>query len=422
MPDPQRGNILAETLYLAEMSRAALEDTATLTLSSPLVLASRSGEGQQWQADMASLGQGRYAIAWTLPGNTQIAVSTVASASASPVELTTLTAENGSLLESSYGQTQNMILEPRPDGRLSLSWTEWPYKIKGVLIDPLSGQTTAPANWSAGVGYGYSWQDKKVVPLASGKMVAAWAENSSLETLNGLYLVRVNEQGVQDAAPYQLTFSTPTKYMLASAPDGGLWVLWTETQGEYGASVNTTWLRHFPDPHNFNQSSVQVLGTDVDTVRDFAVDGEGHLYLLSGGEVVRFAGQALPGGQEAPEGPVLLRGTETSDQLSGTPQADIIQALGGNDVLTGLVGDDQLDGGNGMDAAVYTGHAADYSFLHNQDGSLTVVDAVPGRDGTDTLNRIEQLIFTDKVIQVANTVVSQRYSEENELLRLGILR
>ena len=50
-----------------------------------------------------------------------------------------------------------------------------------------------------------------------------------------------------------------------------------------------------------------------------------------------------------------------------------------------------------MDTALFSGKARDYTITYNADSSITIVDNV-GNDGTDTLQNIERLGFTDQVI------------------------
>ena len=68
----------------------------------------------------------------------------------------------------------------------------------------------------------------------------------------------------------------------------------------------------------------------------------------------------------------------------------------GRNILTGNAGNNLIDGGTGADTAVFTGNQADYSVVHNGDGSVTVTDmrATP-QDGSDTLSNVEYLQFAD---------------------------
>jgi VCBS repeat-containing protein len=65
----------------------------------------------------------------------------------------------------------------------------------------------------------------------------------------------------------------------------------------------------------------------------------------------------------------------------------------GDDTLVGGIGDDTLDGGDGVDTVVLPGLLADYSFVHNPDGSTTVTDLWNSflSQGVDTLINVEKL-------------------------------
>ena len=69
---------------------------------------------------------------------------------------------------------------------------------------------------------------------------------------------------------------------------------------------------------------------------------------------------------------------------------------GGNDLFTGHAGNDVLDGGNGFDTAVFLGPRNSYELQIEHDTlTVTALDTV---EGTDTLNNIEALRFTDQVV------------------------
>jgi hypothetical protein len=80
---------------------------------------------------------------------------------------------------------------------------------------------------------------------------------------------------------------------------------------------------------------------------------------------------------------LTLLGTEN---LDGTGNAL-------NNVLTGNAGNNRLDGGGGIDQAVFSGHFSNYTLARGA-GTWTVRDN-SGADGTDTLNNIERLQFSD---------------------------
>lgn len=104
---------------------------------------------------------------------------------------------------------------------------------------------------------------------------------------------------------------------------------------------------------------------------------------------------------------IILDRAETSadDTIVGFDSDDVIRGGKGNDVLTAAGGDDELFGGEGRDAAVFTGASAEY-LVSVVDGVTTVTDTVAERDGTNTLDSIEDLVFlgdgTETALQPAN--------------------
>jgi Ca2+-binding RTX toxin-like protein len=91
----------------------------------------------------------------------------------------------------------------------------------------------------------------------------------------------------------------------------------------------------------------------------------------------------------------------------GTKAADYLTGTSGDDALVGGQGNDILDGFGGVDRAIYTGKIADYSFTKEADGTTwTISDLRTGGgqslDGTDTLLNVEELIFSDTVVDIAS--------------------
>lgn len=89
--------------------------------------------------------------------------------------------------------------------------------------------------------------------------------------------------------------------------------------------------------------------------------------------------------------------------LNGTSGNDNIQGKDGDDKITGGQGNDNIDGGRGIDTAVYFGSYSDYAVTFADTGNLkiTVADSVAGRDGTDSLKKVEWLQFSDALVDVA---------------------
>ncbi|MEI7537132.1 MAG: Ig-like domain-containing protein, partial [Comamonadaceae bacterium] len=86
------------------------------------------------------------------------------------------------------------------------------------------------------------------------------------------------------------------------------------------------------------------------------------------------------------------------DIVSGGAGNDLIYGENGNDTLNGGAGDDTIDGGAGTDTAVFSGNSAEYTITYDlATATYTVTDTVAGRDGTDLVTGVEQLLFADRI-------------------------
>jgi Ca2+-binding RTX toxin-like protein len=93
----------------------------------------------------------------------------------------------------------------------------------------------------------------------------------------------------------------------------------------------------------------------------------------------------------------VIFGNDGVNKIRGNAGNDWIYGDEGDDNITGGVGDDHIDGGGGKDTAVFSGKLADYS-ITTVGGVTTVTDllASDGDDGTDVLQGVEILKFSDK--------------------------
>ena len=93
------------------------------------------------------------------------------------------------------------------------------------------------------------------------------------------------------------------------------------------------------------------------------------------------------------------------ENAAGGTGNDTINGNTENNKLQGNLGNDSINGGNGLDAAVFLGKLNDYKITFNETTeTITISDTNPGRDGTDTLNYIEYLQFSDQLIDTSNFV------------------
>jgi len=151
------------------------------------------------------------------------------------------------------------------------------------------------------------------------------------------------------------------------------------------------------------------------------VDGDGRMDLISwrgmwdGAEhiAVHLAGDAgttVTGGANADAliGDArgeTLNGMAGNDVLFGGAGDDILNGGDGTDILVGGAGADRIDGGAGVDEARYGGRASDYTIGVGTSGWTVTEGRANSRDGTDTLIRVETLVFADKTISLGDASV-----------------
>ncbi len=127
--------------------------------------------------------------------------------------------------------------------------------------------------------------------------------------------------------------------------------------------------------------------------------GSGNDRLVGGAGNDRLSGgsgnDVLNGGS----GNDRLDGGSGSDHLVGGSGNDRLSGGAGNDRLSGGSGNDVLNGGSGVDTAKFSGSIDDYELTRNDDGSWTVTDST-GRDGSDILQNVERLEFSDGVVDL----------------------
>lgn len=93
-------------------------------------------------------------------------------------------------------------------------------------------------------------------------------------------------------------------------------------------------------------------------------------------------------------------GTIRNDILNGSPLDDNIAAGKGNDLIRASKGNDKIDGGDELDYVAFAGNASTFSLSNAANGTVTVTNSSLG---TDTLNNVERVRFTDKVLAFDTT-------------------
>ncbi|PSJ16191.1 DUF4214 domain-containing protein [Nitrosomonas supralitoralis] len=88
-------------------------------------------------------------------------------------------------------------------------------------------------------------------------------------------------------------------------------------------------------------------------------------------------------------------GNSLDNVIDGEDGNDVLAGGGGNDSLNGGGGDDNINGQGGIDTAIYINNRSAFTITHNIDRSITIRDNI-SREGTDTLNGIERISFSDE--------------------------
>ncbi len=95
-----------------------------------------------------------------------------------------------------------------------------------------------------------------------------------------------------------------------------------------------------------------------------------------------------------------------NDSLGGSAFADGLLGYSGRDSIKGNGGNDYIDGGSGIDTAVFDGRSTEYT-ISRSSGATTVSDKVAYRDGSDSLQNVEILQFTDQSLTFAQIDAAQ---------------
>jgi peroxidase len=89
----------------------------------------------------------------------------------------------------------------------------------------------------------------------------------------------------------------------------------------------------------------------------------------------------------------MMGGSDASEILHGLDGDDLINGEGGADILVGGPGNDTVAGGQGNDTAIYSGSQNRYH-VEVAEGGISITDRHSEGDGTDRLESIENLAFS----------------------------
>ena len=105
----------------------------------------------------------------------------------------------------------------------------------------------------------------------------------------------------------------------------------------------------------------------------------------------------------------MINGTAGDDVLLTTAGDDIVNGNGGRDEGRGSAGNDTFNFDAGYDQVNYDGFAADYSFIQNEDGTVTVDKP----NGQDTLIGVDGIWFFDEAAWYSIDTLTSRANQIN---------
>jgi len=145
---------------------------------------------------------------------------------------------------------------------------------------------------------------------------------------------------------------------------------------------------YYASTYGFSTSSLNTFFDDYDAVS--SVSGISNSTVSNGGVYER-------------QNNVGIAYSAVIENVIGSNGDDEITGNSSDNEFTGGLGDDTLDGGTGSDTAIYSGLYAQYTIIDNNDGTYTVADSTSDRDGTDTIQNIEALRFTDRTYSLSGS-------------------
>ncbi|CAO3379224.1 cadherin-like domain-containing protein [Azospirillum argentinense] len=177
--------------------------------------------------------------------------------------------------------------------------------------------------------------------------------------------------------------------LFGGAGDDRLYVDTQTASLDGGAGNDTVYARYSGGVTLDLSASIELFNGSVGSDTVTAVNASSAVELIGGD-----GDDSLTGGAYADS----LRGDNGNDWLDGGDGNDTLSGGSGNDILTGGGGNDLLDGGAGDDTAVFVGSVRGYAFTRT--GAGWTIRDLNGSDGTDTLQRIELVQFSDALVRL----------------------
>lgn len=383
------------------------------------VLVNTTTAGHQQTPDIAALSDGKYVVVWkSLDTNTTYGVySQLFNADGTKSGSETLVN-----VDVSWNQ-KHMHVSALNDGGYAVSWTDGNgngyERVYMRLFNSQGSALTSDIFVSETTNANNSLID--VSSLSDGRVVAVW-EGANYDLYGRIF----NADGTAHAGEFVISAGNMDRarqrQSVTALRDGGFlavyegynvdgsrWAVMAQRYDGFGGKVGEEFVVNDFTYHSQSYPDVALLenGDVAVSWTSYTQDGSAHGVYQ---KVLRFTETGLFEADLAlPENGGIFSDTDASSILTGSAFADAIHGNGGDDTLLGNGGDDTLKGGEGddildgdegSDAAVYTGNIADYT-IQAFDDAYVVTDNV-GSEGTDTLTGIEELVFADTRLDIAN--------------------
>ena len=263
----------------------------------------------------------------------------------------------------------------------------------GFSPDPSAGQLAGDVWLSAATAAKLAPGGSGITPLLRDLGYALGLKVPLTESYTGLLPVLLNAEN-----DTRYTVMSPVDVMRGSPRDGfGIYDL-SALRSLYGAgsvSVGDT-TRFFTDKDGQTQSIV-VDDSGANTLDAKAVSA-GVLLDLRPGKLSSV-------GRDAQDLTVvdnigIAFGTVMTTAI-GSNFDDVFVGNDANNIFKGLNGNDDIDGGTGIDSALYVGKRADYALSTSAFSGKLIVAARDGAEGSDTLQNIERLVFSDMSVNLS---------------------
>jgi hypothetical protein len=358
--------VLINTTTGLDIQRSSYTPTGATFFGPGEVTLGGGTTGDQRQANVATLSDGRYIVAYADVGSGSIRGVILGSDGSrpggTPLTLATVLPNTASVQDDMLGVTA------LADGGFAMSvatgGANVVYRLFNADGTPRTDQLTL-------TGFGQFGQ--AALGLPDGRLVLV----SSLT--GSLYGQIIRPDGTLDGAKFTIddVFDNATQPSLTLLADGRFAVAYSAAGVPSGASRDI--VCRIYDPRESGVSLAGTTGNDRyygTAFDDFAVLGHGNDTFLGGGG---------------------------NDRVDGGTGADQLFGEGGNDIITGGTGSDSIDGGTGSDAALFSGARSNYfvrSFVSGGQ-TFTQVTAASGVDGSDTLLNIETLGFSNGAFGLA---------------------